>query len=59
MYERPDVFIDGGWQHSTGTSVLEIVNPTTEEVFGTVGVASVDDVDRDVRSADREQRKGP
>lgn len=59
MYERNDVFIDGEWQRSSGKDVLEVINPTTEGVFGTVRAASDDDVDHAVRSADRALRSGP
>jgi acyl-CoA reductase-like NAD-dependent aldehyde dehydrogenase len=59
MYERRDFFADGEWLPSTGSTVLEVVNPTTEETFGSVMESSKADVDRAVTSADRALRLGP
>lgn len=45
MYERRGIVVDGGWQSSAGAGVIEVVNPSTEEGFGTVAVSGPDEVD--------------
>src|SRR3954471_22287890 len=40
-----DLFVDGHWVSSTGTSRLEVVDPATEEVWGSVPDATPEDVD--------------
>ena len=52
MKQYEGVYIDGAWQPSTGT-VATVINPATEEPFGTVTNATADDVDRAVQSAAR------
>jgi aldehyde dehydrogenase (NAD+) len=48
-----DNFIDGGWLASASTETIEVVNPATEETWGSVP-ASVDaDLDRAVAAARR------
>ncbi len=56
MLQRHEVFIDGRWQPSDGTELAPVVNPATEQVFGTVTVSSPLDVDRAVQAADRALR---
>src|SRR5215475_14805498 len=56
MLQRHEVFIDGRWQPSDGTELIPVVNPATEEVFGTVTASSPLDVDRAVTAADRAVR---
>lgn len=51
-------FIDGEWRPSTGTGSYTVINPATEEPFGTVPLASEADVDRAVRAADAAMRTG-
>lgn len=46
-----DVFVDGGWRPAAGPGRIEIVNPATEEVWGSVPDASEADVDAAVRAA--------
>ncbi|RQO43011.1 aldehyde dehydrogenase [Rhodococcus sp. KBW08] len=44
-------FINGVWRDPQGTSLLEVVNPATEEVVAQFGCGSSDDVDRAVDAA--------
>ncbi|TMK56597.1 MAG: aldehyde dehydrogenase family protein [Actinobacteria bacterium] len=45
------IFIDGEWVEPSGADPIEVVNPTTEEVMGTVPGCSPVDVDRAVAAA--------
>lgn len=51
MIERHDIFIDGKWVPSSGTDVLTVVNPTTEEPIAVVPRGTAEDVDRAVQAA--------
>lgn len=48
-----DLFIDGAWTAAEGTGRTMVTNPATEEVWGSVPVASAGDVDRAVAAARR------
>jgi aldehyde dehydrogenase (NAD+) len=45
------VFIGGAWVAPGGAEPIEVVNPTTEEVLGTVPACSPEDADRAVAAA--------
>jgi aldehyde dehydrogenase (NAD+) len=51
--------IDGSWTDSDGDSVLEVLNPATEEVIGSVPEGTVSDVERAVAAARRAFDEGP
>ena len=51
MIERNDIFIDGKWVPSSGTDVLTVINPATEEEIATVPRGTAEDVDRAVQAA--------
>jgi aldehyde dehydrogenase (NAD+) len=53
------LFIDGEWVDSTGDEALDVVNPATEEVIGTVPQATPADVDRAVAAAREAFDEGP
>ncbi|MFC9978464.1 aldehyde dehydrogenase [Gordonia sp. NPDC127522] len=59
MKKRVQNFIDGEWRASSGTETITIVNPTTEEPYGVVGVATPEDVDAAVTSAHRALNSDP
>lgn len=44
-------FIGGEWTASSGTDQIDVVNPSTEEIIGSVVAGTDDDVDRAVKSA--------
>jgi aldehyde dehydrogenase (NAD+) len=46
-------YIDGQWVDPIGTSTHTLIDPATEEGFATIGMGSVDDVDRAVAAAKR------
>lgn len=48
---RDDVYIGGAWQPSTGTGRIEVVDPTTESVIGSVPSGTAEDVDAAVKAA--------
>ncbi len=48
---RDSLYINGEWVSATGDGVIEVVNPATEEVIGSVPVGSQDDVDTAVTAA--------
>jgi aldehyde dehydrogenase (NAD+) len=45
------VFIGGEWVAPSGPETIEVVNPTTEEVVGTIPACSPEDADRAVAAA--------
>ena len=51
MMRRDALYINGEWVEATGDGVIEVVNPATEEVIGSVPVGSQTDVDAAVRAA--------
>ncbi len=51
MMRRDSLYINGEWVSATGDGVIEVVNPATEEVIGSVPVGSQDDVDTAVTAA--------
>ena len=53
-----DHYIDGGWRASTGDVRLEVVDPATEEVWGSVPAATPEDVEAAMTAADRALRQG-
>ena len=54
-----DHFIDGSWVASIGTELLEVVDPATEEVWGTAPNGSREDVDAAVAAARHAFDAGP
>ncbi|CAN7607953.1 aldehyde dehydrogenase family protein [Pseudorhodoferax sp. LjRoot39] len=53
MIERHQIYIDGAWVPSSGTEVLNVVNPATEQVIATVPRGTAEDVERAVQAAVR------
>jgi len=51
LQARETVFIGGEWVEPSGADPIEVVNPTSEEVMGTVPGCSPVDVDRAVAAA--------
>jgi acyl-CoA reductase-like NAD-dependent aldehyde dehydrogenase len=51
LQDRTQLYVDGAWVASTGTSTIDVVNPATEEVVGRVAEGTPEDVDRAVRAA--------
>jgi aldehyde dehydrogenase (NAD+) len=55
----PNLYIDGTWVSSTGAETLEVINPATEELIGTVPQATPADVHRAVAAARQAFDAGP
>jgi aldehyde dehydrogenase (NAD+) len=53
------LYIDGQWVDGSGDETIEVVNPATEEVLGTVPQASAADVERAVQAARTAFDDGP
>jgi aldehyde dehydrogenase (NAD+) len=45
------IFVGGAWVPSAGTEIIEVVNPTTEEVLAAVPAGTAADIDRAVAAA--------
>jgi acyl-CoA reductase-like NAD-dependent aldehyde dehydrogenase len=48
---KDKIFIGGEWVEPSGSEPIEVVNPTTEEVIGTIPACSQEDADRAVAAA--------
>lgn len=55
MAEKYQMYIDGEWCDSSTGEVIEVINPATGELVGTVPKASPEDVDRAIAAANREK----
>jgi len=53
MKDYAKFYIDGEWVESTTSHRQELIDPTTEEVFATVAMATVEEVDTAVAAARR------
>ena len=51
MQVHSDLYVGGEWVPATGSDIIEVVNPATEQIIATVPAASTDDADRAVRAA--------
>ena len=53
MYSKFGQFIDGKWQNSSSNETYEVINPANEEVIGQASKASIEDVDKALKAAQR------
>jgi acyl-CoA reductase-like NAD-dependent aldehyde dehydrogenase len=51
VHVREKIYIGGEWVQSAGGGVIEVVNPTTEQVVGSVPDGTVEDVEKAVAAA--------
>ena len=51
MMRRDSLYINGEWVQATGEGEIEVINPATEEIIGSVPVGSQTDVDAAVTAA--------
>jgi aldehyde dehydrogenase (NAD+) len=51
--DRTELYVDGAWVAPAGTGTIEVVNPATEQVIGTIPEGTPEDVDRAVAAARR------
>ncbi len=59
LLHRPSFFIGGAWAEPAGPATLDVVSPSSEEVVGSVPVATVADIDRAVDAARQAFDEGP
>jgi betaine-aldehyde dehydrogenase len=52
-YIRTQLFIDGEWVTPSGSGSIDVIDPATEQIIGTVPAGSVEDVDAAVAAARR------
>jgi len=48
---RSDIFVNGEWIESSGTQMIDVINPATEETIAKVVRGTSDDVDRAAKAA--------
>lgn len=53
------LFLGGTWQSSSGTDVIEVISPATEQVIATVPSATNEDMDQAVAAARKAFDEGP
>jgi succinate-semialdehyde dehydrogenase/glutarate-semialdehyde dehydrogenase len=53
MYQNTQLFIDGAWQPALSGRTIDVLDPATEEVIGTVAHAGTEDLDRALAAAER------
>lgn len=51
MLKRLQHYINGEWIDSTGSDVIDVINPATEEVFGQISNGTKEDLDKAVEAA--------
>ena len=51
LHVREHLYIGGDWVEPTGTGVIDVVDPATEEVFGRVPAGTAEDVDKAAKAA--------
>jgi len=51
MLKRLQHYINGEWIESTGSDVIDVINPATEEVFGQISNGTKEDLDKAVEAA--------
>lgn len=51
MHERPHLYIDGTWVEPNGEGTIEVINPASEGVIGSVPVGSESDANAAVEAA--------
>ena len=51
MHERPHLYIDGSWVEPNGEGRIEVINPASERVIGSVPVGSESDANAAVEAA--------
>jgi betaine-aldehyde dehydrogenase len=59
MHTFEELYIGGEWTASSGSGVIEVISPATEEVIGKVPDGTTDDIDRAVAAARRAFDEGP
>lgn len=58
MFDSSGIFINGEWRHKKIEQASAVYNPSTEEIIGTVAVATEQDLDDAVATAQRPSING-
>lgn len=53
MYKNTQLFIDGAWQPALSGRTIDVLDPATEEVIGTVAHAGIEDLDRALAAVEK------
>ncbi len=53
MYKKFGQFIDGRWQDSSNKETYKVINPANEEVIGEASKATIEDVNKALKSAEK------
>jgi len=56
---RQGIFVDNAWRSSSSDKTITVIDPATEQVFGSASHGSAEDVDVAVTSAHRALTQGP
>ena len=51
MYHREEIYINGKWIKAYGKERIEVINPSTEEIMGSVPAGNKEDIDNAIKSA--------
>lgn len=51
LHTRKQLYIGGEWVDPYGSDIIEVVDPSTEQVFGQVPAGTAEDIDRAARAA--------
>lgn len=51
MHDREEIYINGKWIKAKGTEKINVINPSTEEIIGTIPVGNLEDIDYAIKSA--------
>ena len=51
MHDREELYVNGKWVKATGTEKIKVINPSTEEIIGTIPVGNLEEVDYAIESA--------
>ena len=51
MYDREEIYINGKWIKSHNKERIEVINPSNEEIIGSVPAGNKEDVDNAIKSA--------
>ena len=51
MKDKLDFYINGEWVSSSSAETIEVVNPATEEVIGSIGAGTKEDINNAVSAA--------
>jgi len=51
MQQYTQFFVDGKWQKSTGSEIIDVINPYSEQIIASVTSCSSEDISRAVEAS--------